>query len=490
MSEVRLVGRRFLDYGWAWPSGGLDLLLKSVMVTDDKAALEMGRSWLATHNLDDVTFREQRLLTALSERFGKRLSSSPAHPRLVGLQRMLWSRSLMALRDTTEALKIFQEAGIPFMLLKGASRIAVEPGAQRGRVSHDIDVLLRQTDMRSAFALLLDAGWQATSGAGPQRLKDRAEILRATNFVKGDFGDIDVHRLAYHPTQISETDDLALWARSVEASLNGIPARVPASSDRIALAIAHGALDSHTHSDWLCDIDSCVRAGNVNWPDLLATLRARRVLIPAASAMTYLSQEIGTPISTEFLAELLDEADRAGHVHRLTLLDCKPKLELNPLTAALRGVVKQIRLWRGKRSLQQPREVIRRARLGQPSGDGAPVPMLTASIAVEQWHRGGLAEIVIDATLPATRRRIDWELATSERHLAVLRHRNLFGRSSRRSLSFVVELPPLEAAETLTITARPTRLLRGASGAAEIERYGAIPFTLVRVSKRTGSSEK
>jgi len=482
MTAPRQVSRRFPDYGWAWPSGDHDLLLKAVMVDDDEKALRFGLSWLATHNIDDAAFREQRLLSALSERFGKQLSSSPAHPRLMGLQRMLWSRSRLALRDTAEALAMLHTAKIPFMLLKGASRVALEPGAQRGRVSHDIDILVQRSHMRPAFSLLLDAGWQATNGAGAQRLIDLADTWRAVNFVKGEFGDVDVHRLAYHPTQTSAADDRALWARSIETSLAGVPARVPAGSDRIALAIAHGALDAHTHSDWLCDIDSCIRTGGVVWSDLLETLKARRVLVPAASALTYLSQEIGTPVPDAFLADLLEAADRSGYVHRLSLVECKPKSDLNPLSATMRGLVKQSRLWMGKRVAQKQREPVCRARVSPSQSSLVSTARLAAHVECDRWNGSGQVVISIDVDLPPERRRIDWELATTKRHLAVLRHRKLLRYAGRRTLSFVVEVPPLEEGERLILSARPSRLLRGASDPSEIARYGAIPFRLIGVS--------
>src|SRR5690554_3619090 len=100
---TRPITRRFPDYGWAWPRGDLDQLLKAVMLADEDKALALALDWLARHDIDDAAFREQRLLTALSERFGKHLAPCPAYPRLVGLQRMLWSRSRLALRDTGAA---------------------------------------------------------------------------------------------------------------------------------------------------------------------------------------------------------------------------------------------------------------------------------------------------------------------------------------------------------------------------------------------------
>lgn len=481
MSRPRSVGRRFPDYGWAWPRADLDLLLSAVMTADEEKALQAALSWLTTHDIDDVTFREQRLLAALSDRFGRKLAASPAHPRLVGLQRLLWSRSRMALRDSAGALATLKEMGIPFMLLKGASRVAVEPGAQRGRVSHDIDILLRPSDMRAAFGALLDGGWQATSGAGPLRLLDQAATCRAMNFQKGEFGDIDIHSMAYQPVHASKDDDEGLWQRSRQASLADIPALVPAPSDRVALAIAHGALDSHAHSDWLVDIDSCIRAGDIDWQALIKTLRARRILVPAASALTYLAQEIGTPVPSSVLQELIDAADRQGLTARLALLECKPRTDFDAATAMARGLAKQVRLWRGKKASRPRKENIWRVRRVRTSKEGLPADAMDVHIPIGRQGSGEI-EVVIAVDLPKARRRIDWELSSNMRHLAVLRYRKLLPFAGPRELSFKGHLTLTEGEDMLRLSARPSRFLRSSQDPDEIERYGAVPFRIVRAS--------
>ena len=155
--------------------------------------------------------------------------------------------------------------------------------------------------------------------------------------------------------------------------------------DFAAHHIAHGALDAHTHSDWLCDIDSCMRAGGVDWLALLETLKTRGVLVPAASALTYLAQEIGTPIPNDFMAKLVDEADALGLATRLALLECKPKTDLNVFTAAARGVVKQVRLRRGKRLFKaEPERIWWRARVSRPGTGVSPGGSLTATLAVRR----------------------------------------------------------------------------------------------------------
>ncbi|TIT26054.1 MAG: hypothetical protein E5W76_34995, partial [Mesorhizobium sp.] len=125
------------------------------------------------------------------------------------LQKMLWTKSRMAMREAEPVLKAMADAGCAVMLIKGASRIAVNVSAQRGRVAHDIDILVRPQDMEIAFDALRGRDWQIATGVSPQYLRTRLASLRSMNFYKGNYGDIDLHQLAYDGSQQSAEDDLA-----------------------------------------------------------------------------------------------------------------------------------------------------------------------------------------------------------------------------------------------------------------------------------------
>ena len=214
-NALRRIGRRFPDYGWSWPTGGLDHLLKAALLPDEEAAGRYAERWLDENDIDHVAFREHRLLAAISDRFGRKLAAHPAYPRLVGLQRMLWTKSRLAAREAEPALQAMIDAGCTVMLIKGASRIAVNASAQRGRVAHDIDILVRPQDMVAAFDVLIERGWQIATGVSPQYLRTRLASLRSMNFFKGRFGDIDLHQQAYDGSQQSAEDDLAIWQRAL-----------------------------------------------------------------------------------------------------------------------------------------------------------------------------------------------------------------------------------------------------------------------------------
>ena len=62
---------RFPNPGWAWPRGNLDQLLFSAIAPDQELALATFRSWLSATDIDDMGFREHRLLAVVAERFVK-----------------------------------------------------------------------------------------------------------------------------------------------------------------------------------------------------------------------------------------------------------------------------------------------------------------------------------------------------------------------------------------------------------------------------------
>jgi len=129
---------------------------------------------------------------------------------------MLWTKSRMAMREAEPALQAMVEAGCAVMLIKGASRIAVNASAQRGRVAHDIDILVRLQDMTAAFDVLRERDWQIATGVSPHYLRTRLASVRSMNFFTGSFGDIDLHQLAYDGSQQSAEDDLAIWQQKVQ----------------------------------------------------------------------------------------------------------------------------------------------------------------------------------------------------------------------------------------------------------------------------------
>lgn len=459
---------------WAWPAGAHDLLLRAVLTPDPEAALAAGRAWLDANDIDTAGFREHRLLAALAQRFGGAIADHPAYPRLLGLSRQLWVRSQMALRDALPALAQLS-AAMPVLLMKGASRIAADPAAARGRVAHDIDVLVPPGRMAEALDILAAAGWQAAHGASLLRLKAMGPALRAMNFFKGNFGDIDLHQLACHPVHASAAAEAALWARAVPVTFQGLRLFVPAPADRAVLAIAHGGLDAHAHSDWLVDCAAAMADPGFVASDFAAAIRQRRLEAAAALTLGYLEGPVGRPPLPGGLAQALsDEAAHHPFARLAALVQAKPRDDLRTFGQLARGLAK---LWRIG---VQPAAARRIPRLrghgrGTASADGGPPHALLVQLGPDLPAR-----LRLEVALPAIRRRVEFELNAPGRHLASLTYRNLRRRARRAILEFPLPAMPAATDGPLTLEARPLRALRPGDGPEMAARYGALPFRLLR----------
>ncbi|MBB6468319.1 hypothetical protein HNQ96_004203 [Aminobacter lissarensis] len=483
----RRIGRRFPDYGWAWPTNGLDRLLKAVLLPDHEAAQAQVLRWLDANDIDAVEFREHRLLAAIADRFGKALAEHAAYPRLAGLQKMLWTKSRLAMREAEPALKAIVEAGVPIMLLKGASRIAVDPAAQRGRVAHDIDILVRPEHMAAAFDVLRHGDWQVSTGVSPQYLKPRLAAVRSMNFFKGSYGDIDLHQVAYDWSQADAVDDAALWQRASPASFSGLDVLVPSAADRVTLAIGHGGLDAHTHSDWLVDTASAIRAGSIDWSVLGDIVARRHLAVPAAVALSYLEAEMAVRVPSEVLERVVGMADRTGASRIASLLQAKPRTDFKGLTWLSRGVAKQLRM-RKKRAVRErelPGVEWHGRRTQAVDGVGAAAPALSQQLPLPQAATGAAQaelDIVVQMDVPPVRRRIEMELNGGECHFARLRYRKLGKSGGRLTLRFRGKIRVDQADGALVLSARPSRQFRQWEHEQTVSTYGAVPFRIVSVS--------
>lgn len=331
----RPISRRLSDYGWAWPRNGHDQLLRAAVLSDRDAALTSARAWLDAHDIDGVTLREHRLLAAVAARFGRAVGDGGAYPRLIGLQRHLWASSQALLRESRPMVEALA-AAMPIMLIKGAGRHAAEGGASKGRFVQDIDVLVRPRDMTRARSMLMARGWTAAG-----RTSDGGPGPRAINFLNGRGGDIDLHQFAYHRVNHSEVDEEALWHRASRVSFGGIELLVPSPADRAALAVGHGSLDAHIHSDWLVDCAAAIGSPDFRWTDFSDAIERRNLSVAAAIALTYLATRLDVDVPERVQRRVVDIADRQTRIARIeVLLQAKPRQDLNVFANLLRGLAK------------------------------------------------------------------------------------------------------------------------------------------------------
>lgn len=470
---------------WAQPEGWHHQLLMAAIHPDDALALAGARVWLDEHDIDIVTFREHRLLAAIIVRFGRRLADLDSYPRLVGLQKMLWTRTMMSLRESSPALSAIVAAGVPVLVIKGAARMADGGESGRGRVAHDIDIVVKPEHMAEAFAILIDAGWIPASGESALSLAAGIDSVRSINLFRGPFGDIDLHSSAFHPIHGSAADDSGFWSRAEPRQLSGVDVLVPSPEDRLAISVAHGGLDAHAHSDWLVDMAVTLTSMPVDFAALAGILERRKLSGPAHVAFDYLARHGGFGISFEFIDQLRKQATGRPLQLLAEMLEARPRDRSGPVLGGLRWMAKQMRKRRshaltGPAAPQQWLKV--RRGQGASAVPGAdPPPRLTSDFAVPPELAGAERlsikfHVRLDA--PPLRRRVEFELNTPTAHLARARFRNLF-RVRRLHLRISGNVVVEPGTNRLILSARPGRHLRPGAGPGEVAAYGALPFTLI-----------
>ena len=479
--------QRLLSDEWAWPRGSLDQLLKAALFPDDKAALGNLIQWLDRHDIDSATFREHRLLATISNRFGKDISDHRAYPRLRGLRRQLWTKSQIAIREAGPVLKAIANAGVPLLLIKGAARIARDRSAEKGRVAHDIDIVVGPDRIHDAFAILEGCGWQPSSGASSCYLATQLDANQSLNFFSGSFGDIDLHRDAF-PSIRDEVDEERLWQAADFANFLGIDVRVPSASYTAALAIAHGSLAAHIHSDWVVDCVYAIGSREFSWPAFSQILDRRRLEVPTSILFSYLSRQIGIDIPSDILRQVAESANKYGPVSRMGyLLQAKPRDDMPKSLHIARWVAKKTRLRheRASRDSRFRQPVFRgKRRLTRLPAKPASSSQYSTSHAIELSTNGLRDEpmfvsILIEMEAPPKSRRIELEVNSKSGHIARLRYRYLLNFGGPVVLKFDGAARFNSADHFATIEARPIRQIRKWEDKETALRFGEIPFRLI-----------
>lgn len=481
-----LVSRRFPRLAWAWPDGGRHLLIMAAICPDDDRAFAAITQWLQDTDLDDATFAEHRLLAAITTRFDARLAHHPEYARLCGLQRLNWTRSRMAISTCRPALEQMVDAGLQVILLKGACRVALDMSEQKSRTSYDLDLLLGPADFDRAFEILAADGWQSTRGESALGLRARLSSVRARNFKKGRFGDIDLHRHAYHTARSQDDCDAQLFRDIQPVTFYDQPVFIPGPEERLAMAIGHGGWDGQSHSDWLVDVARILQTEQVDWDKFLHIITARRLRGAAAIALSYLDQAIGLPVPDAICDGICREAVIPKPSQVAAVLLAKEAESLSRGQNLARAcVVSYHRIWHSGRDKGADTPVFR-ALTKTTGGDPAAQYALSQPVALPEAAQAGRWQFAITVAMPAPqrRRRIEMELNSADRNICHLQAFHLRKKADVVLARFSGEIVTQPDDVSLVISALPGKLIENAEGGADQEKYGAIPFAVTKADFR------
>lgn len=338
----------FPSIEWAWPTGGRDLLIRAAALSDTEAALSAFREWRSAHAQAQARLPEQRLLLAISQRLPAQALSKREAIWLAAIEHKLGSLCTRAQLAAKPALAAIAGAGIDLMVFKGAARSAIAGTHHHVRFAREIDLLVRPRYFARAVRSVLALGWKSRGGA--VKSLERTEGM---NLVGGELGEIDLHKHAYHQVTLVDAHPTELWRRARQCTFLGQTVFVPSPTDQLMMALAHGAIGGHGHSDWLVDCAVLIHAGEIDWPLVETQIRSRDLEAGCLIALRYLAGPLAVPVPEDVLNRL--EATARAHPLRraAALLEARPRREHSVISALGRGTARVVRMMRTSAALKR-----------------------------------------------------------------------------------------------------------------------------------------
>ena len=476
-----ITSRNFPRLAWAWPEGGRNQLVLAAICPDENRAYEAIKAWLRETDLDDATFAEHRLLAAITTRFDARLTHHPEYARLCGLQRLNWTRSRMAIATSKPVLQEMVDAGLKVILLKGAARVALDISEQKSRTSYDLDLLLKPGDFEQAFEILARHDWASSRGESVLGLRARLSSVRARNFKKGHFGDIDLHRFAYHTSSSDPHWEAELFADLCEVEFYELKAYVPGPEERLAMAISHGGWDGQSHSDWLVDIAHILATEPVDFTKFESIVRGRGLQGAGSIALSYLSREVGLNIPDSTLHRICGQSTYASPTQLPALLLAKEAEAMSRAQKIVRRtIIGYKKLWYSGRNTVLDAPLFRAFTKVKPTAEADGYALSLPIALPDQVAEGAWRfDLTLETPAPVRSRRLEFELNSAKRNLCHLQAIHLKRSGDTLAMRFRgrVTLGPED--RSLVLDALPSKLVEDEIGSYDHQKYATIPFALI-----------
>lgn len=236
---------------------------------------------------------------------------APLVRRRLGLPRDP-QRTMARFHELRAVLAGLHQAGIPVMLLKGVALVLFVYRDMAVRPMADADLLVPPERLSQALQVLGGLGYRP-------RLEDPRGLATAPGHVDHSVAvhrpgvlEIDLHYFALDECRWPGADD-GFWGRSQERRVLGVPARTLAPTDMLLHLLGHGYRVHAGTPRWAADATALLldQGGSVDWALLLEEARRRRMVLPLATTLRFLREEVGAPVPEEPLARL-DQAPVAA----------------------------------------------------------------------------------------------------------------------------------------------------------------------------------
>lgn len=261
-----------------------ELLLKA-LITEGESGLNYALDWLDNIDLDEIDGGSHRLLPMFYKKFSlyePALIQKEYFERLQGIYKYYLYKNNMIIHNATKIFQALDQAGIHFMLLKGAGFIiggyyqdyAIRPMS-------DIDMLVGKSDLEETLAILYSFNWQKLN------VTDHALSLRSKANCT-----IDLHWYSLKQCCCDHIDQ-DLWKYAEVMNFNGTNIYLPSPTDQIWHNCAHG-IKNNTLAPirWVVDVVTVLKERHdcIDWQRFLYESKKRNISLTALQALLYIDK--------------------------------------------------------------------------------------------------------------------------------------------------------------------------------------------------------
>ncbi|MBI4749064.1 MAG: nucleotidyltransferase family protein [Acidobacteria bacterium] len=274
------------------PNPEQELLLQAALLKGDpaRAAWEAWCAKVDLQTLDDGSFR---LLPLLYQNLKALGVEHPWLQVMKGIHRHTWVKNQTLLHGMTPVLKMFQQAGIEPIVLKGTALITRYYENFGLRPMGDFDVLVPRQSANQAIELLGQAGWT------PGFRAPHAQVFR-----KSDGTECDLHWNLFFENCRVEVDD-PFWQLAEPAKVGGVPVKVLNPTDQFLHVCVHGARWNPVPPlRWLADAVVILEHSTIDWNRLVQQATRMGLVLPLRDTLGYLAWLLGVEVPEAVLAEL------------------------------------------------------------------------------------------------------------------------------------------------------------------------------------------
>lgn len=287
--------------GECWPTRAQELVLRAALASGDEA-VDAWRSWREEVEFDDVDAGSFRLLPLVYRNVIELDAEDPLMQKLKGIYRRTWYRNQVLFRDLAVVLRLFRDARVDSLLLKGVPLVLLHYGDAGVRPMDDCDVLVPSRRAADAMNLLKHHGWRPEYW----RTDINVDYLHGTGLVDGSGRRLDLHWHVLEECLQPGCDD-AFWAGAVSTELHDEPVLALNPADQLLHVCVHGLRWNYIPPvRWIADAAIVVRtAGDgVDWDRLASQAESCGVCLPVREGLRYLRDRMHVPVPERTLQRL------------------------------------------------------------------------------------------------------------------------------------------------------------------------------------------